>query len=327
MNRKKLCSIVLTLALCTGIFSGCQNNSATDESAQGIKMYMTVSSSDTFRQNLMDEAKRVAEEMGAEIKLTDAEGSLEKQMAQIREAVSEDYDVILCNPVDIDTTLQLQVVAEDLPMVFWNSCPSDERLEGDKYVFAGSNESDAGQYQGEFILEHFADQDTINIAIMEGQKLHPAALGRTNALKAVLDDSDKQINYVYDDNADWDLDTAKAQFDVFLKTGQKVDVVACNNDNMALGVLQSCEEHGISPDDITIIGVDATDVGCAAIEEKKMAFTVCQSATGQGTYAVKAAARLAQKESLNGLKYVSDDHKYVWVPFEKVDLSNVADYK
>ena len=327
MNRKKIWSILLILTLCVGLFSGCKGGSSEDISANGIKMYMTVSSSDTFRQNLMDEAKKLAEEMGAEIKLVDAEGSLENQMAQIREAVDGGYDVILCNPVDIDTTLQLQVVAGDLPMVFWNSCPSEERLEGDKYVFAGSNEADAGTYQGEFILDHFSDQDTINIAIMEGQKLHPAALGRTNALKAVLDDSDKQINYVYDDNADWDLDTAKAQFDVFLKTGQKVDVVACNNDNMALGVLQSCEEHGISPDEITVIGVDATDVGCAAIEEGKMAFTVCQSAIGQATYAVKAAARLAQKKSLKGLNYLSENHKYIWVPFEKVDLSNVAKYK
>lgn len=326
MKLKKIGSVILSLVLCAGILSGCSNSSG-DDSAKGVKMYMTVSSSDTFRQNLMDEAKKVAEGMGAEIKLVDAEGSLENQMAQIREAVQGGYDVILCNPVDVDTTLQLQVVAGDLPMVFWNSCPSEERLEGDKYVFAGSNESDAGKYQGEFILDKFSGQDTINIAIMEGQKLHPAAVGRSNALKAVLDDSDKTINYVYDDNADWDLDTAKAQFDVFLKTGQKVDVVACNNDNMALGVLQSCEEHGISPDEITIVGVDATDVGCAAIEEDKMAFTVYQSATGQGTYAVKAAARLAKGKSLKGLKYLSDDHKYVWVPFEKVDKSNVADYK
>lgn len=258
MRIKKIGSIILTLALCAGMLSGCGNTSSGNDSAKGVKMYMTVSSSDTFRQNLMDEAKKVAEEMGAEIKQVDAEGSLENQMAQIREAVDGGYDVILCNPVDVDTTLQL---------------------------------------------------------------------GRSNALKAVLDDSGKKINYVYDDYADWDLDTAKAQFDVFLKTGQKVDVVACNNDNMALGVLQSCEEHGISPDEITIVGVDATDVGCAAIEEDKMAFTVYQSATGQGTYAVKAAARLAQGKSLKGLDYLSDDHKYVWVPFEKVDKSNVDDYK
>lgn len=329
MNKRKICSIIVILTMCMALLSACGSSGGgtQDPSAKGVKMYMTVSSSDTFRQALMDKSKEVAEQMGAEIKLVDAGGSLETQMEQIREAVDGGYDVILCNPVDVDITLQLQVLAGDIPMVFWNACPSEERLESDKYVFAGSNEEDAGTYQGEFILEHFADKDTINIAIMEGQKLHPAALGRTNALKAVLNDSGKQINYVYDDNADWDLDTAKKHFDVFLKTGQEVDVVACNNDNMALGVLQSCEEHGIAPGEITIVGVDATDVGCEAIEEGKMAFTVYQSSIGQGTYAVRAAVRLAKGKSLKGLEYLSDDHKYVWVPFEKVDASNVADYK
>lgn len=327
MKMKKAWSLLLTLALCVSLFSGCSKGSSENESAKGLKMYMTVSIGDTFRVALMEEAEKTAKEMGAEITLVDAGMSLETQMEQIREAVSGGYDVILCNPVDIDTTLQLQILAGDLPMVFWNSCPSDERLEADKYVFVGSNESDAGKYQGEFILEKFKDADTINVGIMEGQKLHPATLGRSNALKAVLDDSDKTINYVYDDYADWDLDNAKAHFDVFLKTGQTVDVVACNNDNMALGVLQSCEEHNIPDGQITLVGIDATDVGCEAIESGKMEFTVYQSAIGQGSYAVKAAARLAKGKSLDGLDYVSDDHKYVWVPFEKVDKSNVADYK
>ena len=59
-----------------------------------------------------------------------------------------------------------------------------------------------------------------------------------------------------------------------------------------------------------------------------MAFTVYQSATGQGEAAVKVAVALAnhQYASSSGLD-VSEDGKYVWVPFEPVDASNVASYK
>lgn len=324
---KKILSIVMVLVLSLSMFSGCGNKDSKEESADGIKMFMTVSTADTFRQMLMDTAKEKAESMGAELTFEDAENSLENQLAQIEKAVKDGYDVILCNPVDVDTTLQLQVTAGDLPIVFWNSCPGDERLEADKYVFVGSNESDAGQYQAEFILDKFASQDTINVAVFEGQKLHSATLGRSNQLKRTLEASGKTINYVFDDNADWDTEIARQQFEVFLKTGQKVDVVACNNDSMALGVMQACEANNIGPDEITIVGVDATAEGCQAIETGKMAFTVYQSATGQGEYAVLAAARLAQGKSLDGLKYLSDDNKYVWVPFEKVDKDNVKDYQ
>jgi inositol transport system substrate-binding protein len=96
---------------------------------------------------------------------------------------------------------------------------------------------------------------------------------------------------------------------------------------MALGIIQACEENGIGFDDLVIVGVDATADGCQAIEDNKMVFTVYQSAVGQGTYVVKAAVRLAKGQSLDGLKYLSDDKKYVWVPFESVDKSNVKDYE
>lgn len=324
---KKLVCFITILALGSCLLAGCQNKKGSEETANGVKMYMTVSITDTFRQNLMDAAKAKAEEMGAELTTKDAEGSLENQIAQIEEAVKGGYDALLCNPVDADTTLQLQLAAGDLPIIFWNSCPDEEYLEADKYVFVGSNEEDAGKFQAEYILKKFADKDSINVAILEGQKLHPATLGRTNALKAALDDSGKQINYVFDDYADWNTELANQQFNLFLKTGQKADVVACNNDAMALGIIQSCEANNISFDDISIVGVDATTEGCEAIEAGKMEFTALQPAVGQGEYAVMAAARLAQGKSLDGMKYLNENGKYVWVPFEKVDNSNVADYK
>lgn len=59
-----------------------------------------------------------------------------------------------------------------------------------------------------------------------------------------------------------------------------------------------------------------------------MAFTVYQSATGQGEAAVKVAVSLAnhQSASSSGLD-VSEDGKYVWVPFEAVDATNVTSYQ
>lgn len=321
--KKHICFVtILALTLC--ILGGCGSTGSEDESASGIKMFMTVSTADTFRQSLMEAAKAKAASMGAELTTADAENSLENQISQIEEAVSQGYDVILCNPVDVDTALQLKLAAGELPIVFWNSCPSDEYLEKDKYVFVGSNEEDAGRYQADYILDKFSSKDSINVAIFEGQKLHSATLGRTNALKAALNDSGKKINYVFQDYADWETDMAKSQFDLFLKTGQTVDVAACNNDDMALGVIQSCEENNISFDDITIVGVDATDKGCAAIREGKMGFTALQPAVGQGEHAIMAAARLAQGKSLEGMEYLDQSGMYVWVPFEKIDKNNVS---
>lgn len=326
-NMKKILSFLLVCVLSLSMVTGCGGAAGDGSSGGKVKIYLTVSQADTFRTSLIEAALAEAESQGAEMIAEDAEGVLETQVEQIKKAVEEDYDVILCNPVNTDTALELEALAGDIPIVFFNSCPDDNRLKADKYIYVGSSEADAGKYQAEYILENSGGKSEINVVVIQGELGHSATIGRTDSLIKALNASDKKVNFVFKDAADWDQEAAKELFNLFLTTGQPYDFVACNNDSMALGILDAYEENNIDFASAPVLGVDATADGCAAIEEGKMVFTVFQPAVGQGEYAVKAAIALANGESISDIEGATEDNKYVYVPFEKVTSENVSEYK
>lgn len=320
MKRWKVI-ILCMLLIC---LSGCSSSQMSSKNKE-IKILFSVSQGDTFRNVLAQAAKETAESMGATIDIFDEQGVLEQQVDHIKNAKAQGYDVIVCGPINVDTALELEALAGDLPIIFFNSCPDESRLQGDKYMYVGSDEGYAGQYQGEYILEKFKDKDEINVVILKGERGHSATGGRTDGLKDVLASSGKKINYVFEDFGNWSQEEAYSLFNVFLKTKQDCDIVACNNDSMALGVIDALKEA--KKTGVTVIGVDATLDGCKAIENGDMAFTVYQSAKGQGEAAVQTAIALVTKGSAAELQGVTKDRKYVWVDFEKVGPENVKEYE
>lgn len=321
--------IILVTGIAVAVFlTGCgRKDDSSNSEEKATKALMIISSMDTFREMLGNAAIESGKEIGMEVDVVTAEGSSDKQVELMKAAEGEGYDIILCNPVDANTALQLEISAGELPIVFFNSCPEENLLEEGKYVYAGSNEADAGKFQAEYVLSNMKDKNEINVAILQGQKGHSATLGRTNAIKDTLAASGKKINYVFSDYGDWDAAKSEELFDIFLKTGNEADAIICNNDAMALGVISSFKKNGIDPSETMILGVDATGDGCQAILDGTMDYTVCQSATGQGKAAIDAAKALLSGTALTEVEYGAKNGLYVWVPFEPVSIDNVKDYQ
>ncbi len=323
--RKKLGILLSVVMIGMLALTGCGSDSGV-ASNKDIKILLVLNQMDSFRETLVAAARNTAEAEGVQLDFKDAEGSIEKQVNYLKSAEAEGYNVILCSPVSAETVVELKASAGDIPIVFINSCPDEKQLKEGKYVYAGSDEYVAGQFQAEYVLGKLADRQEINVVLLKGEKAHSATNGRTKGVKQTLESSGKTINYVFEDYADWNQELSKHLFETFLRTGSPVDCVLCENDSMALGVIEACKEANIDLSTLPVLGVDATADGCAAIKNGEMAFTVCQSGAGQGEAAVKAAIQFAKGESVDSLEGVSEDGKYVWVPFEKVDSTNVSQY-
>ena len=322
--RKRIGALFMITALAMTMLVGCQSGNGTGK--QNIKIFYTLSESGDYYENLANMAGEKAAAEGVQLDVAYAENSIEAQDEQIKKAVAEGYDVIMCGLVSPDTATAVKAVAGDIPIVFVNSSPDDKVLEKDQYIYVASDEAVAGQYQAEYALEKLADKSELNVVVFKGPKGHSATEGRTEGAKRVLEASGKKINYVFEDYADFNAEKAQGLLEIFFKTGVSIDCVICNNDEMAIGAIAACQNAGIDTDSVLFLGIDASANGCVAMKEGTLAFSAYQNNKAQSETAVEVAIKLANGQSVQGMDGATEDGKYVWIPFEKVDINNVAQY-
>lgn len=324
---KKAISLSIAGVLCIGVLfsaSACGKDSG---GGSGLKMVYTTTTLDDFREVLQQGVIDAASAEGVTLDVKEECSSVDQQVDQIKQAAEAGYDAVICLPVDPATALQLEIAAGDMPIIFVNSMPSSEYLKPDKYMYVGSYERDAGEFQAEYVWEKLGKPSSFNAIIFMGQQGHAATIGRTGAVKEFYRENGVDVNYVFCDYATWSDEIAAERFEIFLKTGQEFDAVFCNNDTMALGIVEAMEKNGFSTSDIPVCGVDATVDGCQSIVDGGMSFTVKQSGEGQGEMSIKAAEAIVKKGTTKDVEGVTEDRTIVWVPFEPVDASNVKEYQ
>ncbi|MBE5843854.1 MAG: sugar ABC transporter substrate-binding protein [Butyrivibrio sp.] len=325
---KKIISIVAVGVFAAMTIVGCGSGASSSSSGGGggKVLFIITDLNDTFRKTLADAVVSQASAQGVSLDMVETGGVLDTEIELISTAKSKGYSAIICRPADNATALQLNVLAGDLPMIYLNNQPSDEHLTADKYIFVGSDEYTVGVYQAEYVIKKLGTK-SMNVIIFEGERGHSATIGRTASVKDTLRANGIDANYVFVDYANWSDTEAAEKFGIFLKTGQTVDAVFCNNDTMALGAIQAMKDNGLDYTKIPVCGVDATADGCASIAAGEMAFTVLQNAEGQAAKAVEAAKVMGSGGSISSIEGASDDLKYIWVDFEPVDASNVSKYQ
>jgi methyl-galactoside transport system substrate-binding protein len=192
--------------------------------------------------------------------------------------------------------------------------------------------------QGQIVVDYWkanpaADKNKdgkIQYIMLKGEPGHQDAELRTQySIKAVTD-AGLVVDKLAEDTAYWDRPKAFEKMKAFLaKFKDKIEVVFCNNDDMALGVIEALKADGYftGKKQIVVVGVDATAPALQAVEEGTLLGTVLNDAKNQGKATFDLAYALAKNTDVTKAGWEITDGKYVWVPYQKVTKENYTQFK
>ena len=302
-------------------------------------------------------------EKGINVQMKDSNANQQTQTDDINTALVTGANAIVINMVEsgaIGTaeTLMNTVAQYGVPAVFFNRAVSTDDAEAaalfatyEKSAFIGTKFDEAGKMQGDMIGEYvLANYDAIDLnkdgvisyVMFKGDEANQEAILRTQygvenanakltaAGKPELAyyDAGATTKYHVDMNGTWSntasfeyMSTILAQYNV--ANGNMIELVICNNDDMALGAVNALTNigynTGVEGDPvIPVFGVDATDAAKELIAAGRMTGTIKQDAEGMAdAVAVITANLVAGRDKFEGLNpaYGQVDGWMVTIPY------------
>lgn len=306
----------------------------------GVAVYF---GDDTFITNMMSSLTEIVAEFEREtgerlyLSIVDAEGQQEKQNGQIERFLSLDYDVLCVNLVDRTNAAYIidKAMAENVPVVFFNREPVQADIQKwGKLYYVGTDPAENGRLQGGIVVDAYEKDPAafdkngdgiLQYIMLEGEIRHQDAVLRTEESVKALREAGIAVEKLDGGIADWERSQAAALAErYFQEYGDKIEIIICNNDDMALGVLDTVERLGLNF--TNVVGIDGTPQGLKAVEEGRMLGTVIINYPGQAELIFKAAYTLANGGRVEDELDVSEDRS-IRAPMYVVTRDNIADWK
>lgn len=314
--------LVLAMALLLALPTGCGKGEPREEPIRiGISIYK---GDDTYISNmtaaLQERVDAYCRETGAKIYVTvsDAQESQATQNDQIDRFISLNYDVLCVNLVDRTDAGRVvdKARAADVPLIFFNREPVLEDLTSwSKVYYVGSDARESAELQAGIVLDRWEkDRASLDLngdgilqyIMLEGETRHQDTIIRTEVPIQTLKDAGVLLERVDGGQANWIRSQAAALTEsCFNAHGNAIEMIFCNNDDMALGAADTVERLGL--DFHNIVGIDGTPQGIAAVDDGKLLGTVVMDGPAHGETIFRMALALAMGEDVSETADIGED--------------------
>ena len=277
-----------------------------------VTIGVTFSLIDEFIQTVADGITSEGKKLGVKVNIVQANEQTDTQLSQVENFVSQGVQAIVVEIVDPTTAEPMTQAAQaaHIPIIYVNRKPSTQDA-GVPYV--GSDAYIAGSLEMTQLAKDAGGKG--NVVILEGDPSNEAAISRTKACNDIVA-KNPGMKVTKTQAANWYRDKAQTIMENWLQTGEEIDVVCANNDEMALGAINAIKAAGkkLGVGGILVGGNDATADGQAAIRDGSLDATAYQNGPAQGSQAIDAAVDLIQHKTVPA---------YVDVAYQLIDKANI----
>lgn len=228
-----------------------EKNGADITVAAGLKLGVVEKSlSNEFWRTLSEGYEKAAADAGieVEIKATTDENDETGQQTMTETLTSQGVNALMMSPIS-DSNLTAAVEnANDAGIVTVNV---NDGLIAEADYYVGPNAYQNGQLAAQWISEQLGDEG--QVAVVIGMAKAFAARERTAGFEDWLTENNSGLELVAEQNADWDRQKSKELAATWIQQYPDLKAIFCNNDDMALGVVEAVKEVDA---DILVVGVD-----------------------------------------------------------------------
>jgi len=217
--------------------------------------------------------------------IADAGGSQQEQNEQIKRFVDLDYDLLLVNIVDRTNAAVIVDWASEagIPVVFFNREPVKEDIfRGEEIYYEGSDAKQSALLQADIIADAYEDapetidkngDGVIGFAMLEGESNHQDTIIRSEWVLRGIEERGIQVKKIVRATANWERNQANVIVKQWLEEyPEEIELIICNNDDMALGAWEALEEMQCT--EIRVVGIDGVEQVQKLVKEGKILGTV-----------------------------------------------------
>lgn len=180
--------------------------------------------------------------------------------------VNQGYSAIMASPIS-DSNLTASIETANEAGV--TTVNVNDGLIAEASYYVGPNAYQNGQLAAEWVHKQLGGEG--KVAIVTGMAKSFATPERTNGFKDWIAENNSGLEVVAEQNADWDRQKAKELAATWIQQHEDLKAIFCNNDTMALGVVEAVEE---AEADILVVGVDGIGEAYDSIRAGKLDATV-----------------------------------------------------